>query len=562
MNIKKIAKKWSLKNAFDYGKASPGSVVGKVIAEVPDAKKDMKATMKVINEAIAEVNSLSKEKLESELLKFHFEEKKVEKEKAIGFVAPLGEKIVTRFAPEPSGYAHLGHAKACLISWYGAREQNGRFILRIDDTNPLLAKQEFVDAWKEDLKWLGVDWDVECFTSDFMDMFYTYAFELIKKGKAYVCECEGDTVKKNREEKRECACRNKPIQKNVTDFEKMTDGGFKEGEAILRYKGDMKALNTVMRDPALIRIIEQKHFRQEDKYSAWPSYDFVTPILDSTQGVTHAVRSKEYELRDSIYYALINDFGLRKPLMISIARLLIKNNTTQKRVIRKLVQEKVIDGWDDPRLLTMRALRRRGIQAKALREFALSFGVSKSESKDSTLEQLFHKNKQILDPISKRLHFVKDPAMLRIKGFSSTIELPFHHENNLGSRMLSVKENVYVESADVSVGETIRLKDLCNVRIDSKSGEKEFAASLVKSEEIPEKKVQWVPADSAVKIKVDRPLDLLDGDVPAKHSMETDSGLAEQYVNELKVGEIVQFIRYGYVIKDRVDEVPVFIFSC
>ena len=562
MDVKEIAKKWALKNAFDYGQASPGSVVGKVIAESPESKKDMKSTMKLINEAIAEVNSLPKDKLESELSKFHFEEKKQEKERSIGFIAPPGETVVTRFAPEPSGYAHLGHAKACLISWYGAREQKGKFILRIDDTNPLLAKQEFVDNWKEDLKWLGVDWDTECFTSDFMDMFYTYAFELIKMGKAYVCECEGDTVKKNREEKRECPCRNKPQIKNVKDFERMIDGDFKEGEAILRYKGDMKALNTVMRDPALVRIIDRDHFRQEDKYSAWPSYDFVTPILDSTQGVTHAVRSKEYELRDSIYYALINDFGLRKPLMISISRLQIKNNTTQKRVIRKLVQENVISGWDDPRLLTMRALRRRGIQAKALREFALSFGVSKSESKDSTLEQLLHKNKQILDPISKRLHFVANPALLKIEGLDSEIELPFHHENDLGKRTLKAKDSVYVCGNDIAVGEMLRLRDLCNVKIDSKLGENEYSAIKVDSEEIPDKKIQWVPADSAVGIKVEKPLDLLEGDVPAKVSMQIDEGFAESYVNELKQGEIVQFIRYGYVVKDRVEGSPVFIFSC
>jgi len=253
---------------------------------------------------------------------------------------------------------------------------------------------------------------------------------------------------------------------------------------------------------------------------------------------------------------------LRKPLLISISRLIIKNNTTQKRVIRKLVQDKVISGWDDPRLLTMKALRRRGIQPKALREFALSFGASKSESKDSTLEQLFHKNKQILDPISKRLHFVKDPVVLNIKGFKSTLELPFHHENDLGKRRFSVNENVYVEKGDIKVGETIRLKDLCNVRIESKKNDNEFSAVEVKTEKIPEKKVQWVPVDSAVKIRVEKPLNLLEGDVPVKNSLQIDEGVAEEDVNSLKQGEIVQFIRYGYVIKDRVDGEPVFIFSC
>lgn len=564
MDVREIARKWALKNAFDYGKAEIGAVVGKVIAEYPDVKKDMKVNMQIINSVIQEVNSLNKEKIEEEVLKFDFGEKKKEEKKGVNLPPHIEGKVVTRFAPEPSGYLHIGHAKACLISWQGAREQNGKFILRIDDTNPLLAKQEFVDALKEDLKWLGVDWDVECFTSDFMEMFYNYAFDLIKMEKAYVCECDGDTIKKNREEKRECPCRNKPVIMNVRDLEKMIDGGFKEGEAVLRYKGNMAALNTVMRDPTLMRIIEDRHFRQEDKYVAWPSYDFVTPILDSIQGVTHAVRSKEYELRDELYYSLIKDFGLRQPIIVSISRLLIKNNTTQKRVIRKLVQEGVISGWDDPRLLTMKAIRRRGIQSEALREFALSFGVSKSESKDATLDQLFHKNKQILDPVSKRLHFVRNPAIIIIEGFRSQVALPFHHENDLGSRTLAVNEKVYVELEDVKIGEEIRLKDLCNVRIESRISDAPFPTFRgveTKSDHIPEKKVQWVPVDSAVKIKVEKPLNLLEGEVPAKNSMQIDEGFAEGFVKELKKGEIVQFIRYGYVIKDREEDVPVFIFT-
>jgi glutamyl-tRNA synthetase len=561
MDIKSVARKWALKNAFDYGKADIGAVIGKVIAELPEAKKDMKSSMEIIRSVVSEVNSLSKEEVSSQLSEFKFEEKKQEKERKVNLPPHPEERVVTRFAPEPSGYLHIGHAKACLISWEGAREQNGKFILRIDDTNPLLAKQEFVDALKEDLKWLGVDWDVECYTSDFMDLFYNYAFELIKKGKAYVCECDPDTIKANREEKRECPCRNKPIIKNVNDFQRMIDGGFKEGEAILRYKGNMKSLNTVMRDPTLVRIIEDNHFRQGDKYSAWPVYDFVTPILDAIQGVTHAVRSKEYELRDEIYYAIINDLGFRKPMIVSISRLIIKNNTTQKRVIRKLVQENVISGWDDPRLLTMKALRRRGILPEALREFALSFGVSKSESKEATLEPLFHKNKQLLDPVAKRLHFVKNPVLIRINGLKTSVSLPFHHEKDLGSRQFNVNEYVYVDREDIKTGEVVRLKDLCNIRIKSESNGV-FNASVIETEKMPEKKIQWVPKEEVVKVRVEKPLDLLDGEVPRKDSLQIDIGLAEKSVSSLKNGEIVQFVRYGFVKKDRMEDMPVFIYTC
>ncbi|MCS7109823.1 MAG: glutamate--tRNA ligase family protein, partial [Candidatus Micrarchaeota archaeon] len=361
MDIRDIAMKWAIKNAFDYGKADVGAVVGKVIAEKPEIKRDMKSALEVIRSVVQSVNSMTREEIEERLGQYEFKEKREEK-RGINLPSHPENRVVTRFAPEPSGYLHIGHAKACLISWQGAREQNGRFIIRFDDTNPSLAKQEFVDAIKEDLTWLGVDWDLECFTSDFMDLFYSHAFDLIKMDKAYVCECDGENIKRNREEKKECACRDKPIITNVRDLERMIEGSFREGEAVFRYKGNMHSLNTVMRDPTLIRIVEEIHFRQADKYVAWPTYDFVTPILDAIQGVTHAVRSKEYELRDELYYSLIKDFGLREPLIISISRLIIRNNTTQKRVIRKLVQEGVISGWDDPRLLTLKAIRRRGIR--------------------------------------------------------------------------------------------------------------------------------------------------------------------------------------------------------
>ncbi|VVB73473.1 Glutamate--tRNA ligase [uncultured archaeon] len=564
MELNQIIRKWALKNAHDYGKADMGSVVGKVIAEMPEAKKDMKSAMKRINDMVEEVNGMKKPAIEKALKEFEFQEKPKEEERRIRLPPHPEGNVVTRFAPEPSGYAHIGHAKAVLLSWEAARENDGRFILRIDDTNPVLAKQEFVDSWKDILAWLGVDWDAESFTSDSMDMFYAYALELIKRGKAYVCECTAELIKLNREGRKPCACRNKVEMQNVKDFERMTTGGFKEGKAILRYKGDMRALNSVMRDPTLVRIVEEKHFRQEDRYSAWPSYDFVTPILDATQGVTHAIRSKEYELRDELYYAIIDDLEIRKPIMLSISRLVVKNNSTQKRVIRKLVQENVIDGWDDPRLLTMIGMRRRGIQPAALREFALSFGgISTSESKEATIDPLLHANRKILDPVSKRMHFVKDPIVLIIKGFRSEVDLPFHSEQELGSRNLSVNEKVLVNRDDIKEGEILRLRDLCNVGITEIVGNS-ANGRLIETKEMPAKKIQWVPADSAAKVRILRPLELMDGDVPRKDSMQVDAGFCEAGCKELKEGDIVQFVRYGFVRKEKSGpngELS-FVFSC
>lgn len=564
MELKKVIRKWALKNAHDYGKADLGAVVGKVIAEMPDAKKDMASAMDLMRKTIEEVNELSPKEVEKGLRGFEFQEKPKEEERKVRLPPHPEGRVVTRFAPEPSGYLHIGHAKACLISWEGAREANGRFILRIDDTNPSLAKQEYVDSAKEMLKWLGVDWESESFTSDNMEMLYDYAFELIKRGKAYVCECTPELIKLNREARKSCACRNKVDVQSEKDFERMVEGGVKEGKAVLRYKGDMRAQNSVMRDPTLVRIVEEKHFRQGDKYSAWPSYDFVTPILDATQGITHAVRSKEYELRDELYYAIIEDLELRRPIMLSISRLVIKNNSTQKRVIRKLVEDKVIDGWDDPRLLTMIGMRRRGIQPAALREFALSFGgISTSESKEATLEPLLHTNRKILDPISRRMHFARDPVMLVIRDFKAEVAISFHPEIDLGSRTLTVNEKVLVSRGDLKEGETVRLRDLCNVvvsnvTIDSATGH------IVETNQMPEKKIQWVPAGSTVKVRIMRPLDLMKGEVPRKNSMEIDTGLCEQSCHDLKEGDIVQFVRYGFVKKEKSGENGelMFVFSC
>lgn len=563
MSLNEITKKWAMKNAIDYGKADFGSVIGKVIAEIPSVKENMKSNSAEIRKIIEEVNKMPKEEIERQIKGFKFQDKPKEEERHINLPPHTEGRVVTRFAPEPSGYLHIGHAKACLISWDGARGANGRFILRIDDTNPSLAKQEFVDAGKHDLRWLGVNWQFESFTSDNMDIFYDYSFELIRNGKAYVCECSPEMIKINREGRKPCSCRNKVEMQNISDFERMISGGFDEGKAILRYKGDMRSFNSVMRDPTLVRVVDTNHFRHGDKYSAWPSYDLVTPILDSVQGITHAIRSKEYELRDELYYAILRDLGLRQPIMLSISRLIVKNSSTQKRIIRKLVQDKVIDGYDDPRLLTLSGLRRRGIQPEALREFALSFGgIGKSESKEATIEPLLHLNRKILDPISKRVHFVKNPITLSIKGFKSEINLPFHSESDLGSRKLSVNENVFICRDDIKEGEVLRLRDLCNVQITEISKDS-AKAKLIETKEMPEKKIQWVPVKDAIKTKIMRPLDLMDGDVPRKDSMQIDSGFCESVCGALNDGDIVQFVRYGFVKKEKSSNNELeFIFSC
>ncbi|MDD5337610.1 MAG: glutamate--tRNA ligase family protein, partial [Candidatus ainarchaeum sp.] len=352
MSLTETIRKHALKNAFDFGKPNPGAIAGKVIAEFPDAKKDMKETMRLIGEAVAEVSKLRKDEIEHKLKSYTFAEKKEEEKKLALPNAEFG-KVVTRFPPEPSGYPHIGHAKAAFLDYGCAKEYGGKMILRFDDTNPEKESQEYVDAIKEGLEWLGIEWDSESYSSDKMKLFYECAEKLMEKDAVYVCTCAQEQVSEGRTTGKACACKTLEKSETLARWKKM-HSGYKPGEAIVRLKGDLSAQNTVMRDPTLFRIISAEHYRQGKNYSVWPTYDFDAPIMDSMEGVTHAMRTKEYELRDELYFLLIKLLGLRVPDLVEFSRLSIKNAPIGKRFITPLVKEGKVMGWDDPRLPTLK----------------------------------------------------------------------------------------------------------------------------------------------------------------------------------------------------------------
>ena len=567
MGIEEIIEKHVLKNAYDYGKADPGSIIGKVIGEMPDAKKDMKALVSKVKETVAAVNKMSKSEIETTMSKFTYVEKKEEERKLHAPGLDLNVPVTLRFAPEPGGYIHIGNAKAALLSYELVKQSGGKMYLRFDDTNPEKSKQEFVDAIKRDLNWLKMGWDYETYTSDSMDLFYDYGAEMIRKGRAYVCECTPEVIRLGRREQKGCACRDKPLVQNLRDYERMQKGGFKEGTAIVRFKGDMKALNSVMRDPTLFRLCETPHFRQGEKYVLWPSYDFVCPILDSTNGLTHALRGKEYELRDELYNAILEVLELPKPVIISISRLQIKHNTTAKRIIRDLVAKGQIKTWDDPRLVTISALRRRGILPEAIREFVLAAGISKQES-EAEIEQLLVENRKLLDPITKRLHFVRGPTTIKITNIDDeTVKIPLHPKQSMGERAMQVKGGtVYIDVNDTpAVGEILRLKDLCTIKVTNVVSNT-VSAEKIETDEMPEKKIQWVGSDH-VKAKVLRPGNLLIGEGDNVEfnidSMKIEEGICEKECENLKDDDVVQFVRYGFVRKDGTEEGKLrFIYSC
>lgn len=556
-SLSDIIKKHVLKNAYDYGKADPGSVVGKVIGEDPGARKDMKATMAMIREEIERVSNLSKDEIEEEMGRFEYPVKE-EKGKTIQLPGAKMGKVVTRFPPEPSGYPHIGHAKAAWLDHEAAKAYGGKLVLRFDDTNPEKESQEFVDAIKDGLSWLGIRWDSESFTSDNMGELYKAAENLIAEGKAYVSTASKDLLSESRTSSKPLPERSLPPEEHLKRWRRMLDGGYSRGEALLLYKGDLESLNTVMRDPALARIIDTPHFRQGGKYVVWPSYDLSVVVMDHLEGITHPMRSKEYELRDELYGALFDALGWEKPTMIPFSRLAIKNAPISKRLLTPLVNEGKVMGYDDPRLPTLAGLKRRGILPEAIKQFVLYFGLSRTES-EPDWEALLSYNRKLLDPEADHYFFVPDPIGLLVEGLEMEVELKKHPRKDHGMRRLKAGTMVSIPRADaeqLQESEVFRLKDLCNVKIKSKEGFK----CEVAEDGMVQKKVQWV-GDGHLRCAVLVPKDLLRGGEFNPDSLERIEGLCETSVSALKEGEIIQFERFGFCRLDSKQPLE-FIYSC
>lgn len=570
-------RKYALKNAFDYKTANASKVIGKILGEYPEQRQNTKELMILIQTEIVRINSLTEEQIKTEMSEFEYEEKKIEEEKGISLPDAVEGNVITRFPPEPGGNLHIGHAKAAFLNYEGACAHGGYMRLRMDDTNPQKARSEFVETITESLKWLGIKWRGEItYSSDYMEKFYAFAQELIMKAKAYVCTCPQEQISEGREKKFRCDCAARMPEENISEFTKMVDGDYLAGEAILRYKGDMKAQNTVMRDPTLFRIIEGEHYRKGGKYKCWPNYDFAAPILDSLESVTHAMRSKEYELRDELYFVILDDLELRKPKLISFSRLAIAGAPISKRLIAPLIEEGKVSGFDDIRLPTLMALRRRGIRPDAIREFVLSFGLSKVESEPGW-DKLLAINRKMIDSESQRRFFVAGPAKVEIsKVNENTIKLANHPQNKeLGTREVAASSPIYIPSADaqnIIVGETFRLKDWCNVRVNEKNevdaimpDGKSSKISVLKCEFVSmegnvEKKVQWVADESKVAVRVDVPHDLFVDGKFNENSLETVWGWGERSLSQESIGEIFQFERFGFVRLDTRGENPNFVF--
>ena len=557
-DIKDKILKAALQNALDHGKTQDKIVLGKILGTEPSLRTQVKEIMPTIIDVVNSVNQMSVDQIKRQIQdKFPdlLAEKPKKQEERDGLPPLEGAeqgKVVTRFPPEPNGYPHVGHAKAAIIDEEYAKMYGGKLILRFDDTNPEAERLEYYAAIKVGLDWLEVKYDRVKNTSDDIELLYKKCQEMLDGNHAYVCTCKQETISANRREMKPCKCSMGEQGQNMERWEKMFSK-FKQGDAIVRFRGNMSSENTVMRDPVLFRIIETRHPLLADRYRVWPSYDFAVAIEDSIDDVTHAFRTKEYELRNELYYTILDILKMRKPKVMEFSRLGFEGMPVSKRILRPLIEEGKVSGYDDPRLPTLEALKRRGVRPEAIRKFVLSLGFTKADTL-APFETLESFNRKIVDPESIRLHMVKNPASIKVKNLpSNTITMPNHPTKDMGRRTIEIDEDFYIESEDVEklkIGDAIRFMGLGNVRITNQSPSEGQYIGDELGHDIT--KVHWVPQKNAQKIKILIPSQLFFGEKFNENSLEEINVFTEPHYNELKEGREIQFVRFGYCRKDSV----------
>ena len=391
---------------------------------------------------------------EKEVISKNFIEQEIDKDLAEGVYS----HVQTRFPPEPNGYLHIGHAKSILLNYGLAQKYGGKFNLRFDDTNPTKEKTEFVESIMADVKWLGADFEDRLFfASDYFEQMYECAVLLIKKGKAFVCDLTAEQIREYRGDfttpGKESPYRNRSVEENLKLFEEMKDGRYQDGEKVLRAKIDMASPNINMRDPVIYRVARMSHHNTGDRWCIYPMYDFAHPIEDAIEHITHSICTLEFEDHRPLYDWVVKECGFENPpRQIEFAKLYLTNVVTGKRYIKKLVEDKIVDGWEDPRLVSIAALRRRGYTPEAIKMFVELVGVSKANSSVdyAMLEYCIREDLKLKKP---RMMAVLNPVKLVIdnypEGQTEMLDVPNNLENpELGDRKVPFGRELYIERDD------------------------------------------------------------------------------------------------------------------
>ena len=535
--------------------------------------------------------------MENEAVSKNFIEQIIDKDIEEGHCS----RVVTRFPPEPNGYLHIGHAKSILLNYGLAKEYNGQFNLRFDDTNPTKEKEEFVDSIKADVEWLGAKWHGDVlFASGYFDKMYEAAVKLIRKGKAYVCDLTAEQIREYRgtltEPGKESPYRDRSVEENLELFENMKNGMYADGEKVLRAKIDMASPNINMRDPVIYRVAHISHHRTGDKWCIYPMYDFAHPIEDATEGVTHSICTLEFEDHRPLYDWVVKEVGYENPpKQIEFAKLYLNNVITGKRYIKKLVEEGIVDGWDDPRLVSIAALRRRGFTPESIKNFVELVGVTKSQGavEYPMLEYCIREDLKLK---AKRMMAVLNPVKLVIDNYPDNqveyMDVPNNQENpELGIRKVPFTKELYIEREDfmeeppkkyfrLFPGNEVRLMNAYFVKcVDYKKDEAgniteihctydpetrggNFTGRKVKGT------IHWVSATEGVKVKarlyeniVDEEKGVYneeDGSININPNSLTvvENCYVEPELAKAEAQDKFQFVRSGYFCADLKDSTP------
>lgn len=498
--------------------------------------------------------------------------------------------VHTRFPPEPNGYLHIGHAKSLCLNFGTAEKYGGLCNLFFDDTNPSKEKTEYVEAIKKDIEWLGFKWYEIHYASDFFDVIYEKAVKLIKDGKAFVCDLSAEEISKTRgtltEPGQESPYRNRSVEENLALFEGMKNGEFADGSKVLRAKIDMASPNINMRDPVIYRVLRATHHRTGDKWIIYPMYDFAHPICDSMQGVTYSLCTLEFEDHRPLYNWVVENTGVEhKPRQIEFARLNITNTVMSKRYLKKLVEDKAVTGWDDPRMPTLTGLRARGVPAEALKNFCEAIGVCKANS-EIEVGYFEHFIRDYLNVNAERAMAVFEPVKVTLTNFPDVSEEENFEINpndeSAGTRKITISKHIYIDSEDFSLNPPpkyfrlkkdgyVRLKNAYIIHCDDVKLREDGSVEELLCSYVPESRsgndtsgikvkgvIHWVNAETAVDAEI-RKYDYLlkDAEYPGQDfsermnydSVHVYNGKAEPYLAEVASGTSFQLMRKGYYKK-------------
>jgi glutamyl-tRNA synthetase len=565
--LREFIRKAALLNAVSHdGKAQSGAMVGKILGEKAELRSRVKELSGVINSIVSEVNSLSfaeqKAIVEASWPETQKKEKVEEKHLSPLPKADKYKQIVTRFSPNPDCVLHLGSARAILLSHEYARIYNGKFILRFEDTDPKIKRPslKFYDSIRQDLKWLGCAVDEEYTQSDRLPIYYEYTEKLIGDGNAYVCECPSEEFRKKIIAKIACPCRDLPSGEHLERWHRMLMGSYMEGQAVVRVKTDLENPNPAIRDWPALRIIDTikyPHPRVGSKYIIWPLYNLAAGLDDHLMGMTHIIRGKEHYTNMVRQKYMYDYLGWPYPEAIHYGRLKITGADLSKSKIVAGIKEGTYKGFDDPRLGTFAALRKRGITPEAIKKMIIDVGI---KPHDVTLswENLYSYNRKILDTTSNRYFFVAEPIELKVtqvpkRGFPVSLPLqpdkPELHREYLINPEENSQLSFWIPKKDVEVMEhekVFRLMELFNIKIESKTNNSVTAKFASESYEdvrkIKVQLIQWIPKFTEVPTQVVMP------------DASVTKGFAEADCKKLKPDDIIQFERFGFVRINKVGE--------